>query len=81
MPPLSVLYTVSAHDRSSVKSRLRDCADGGTGMPCSPSVNPGSCLTGCVTEDVGDNGSGASNLGTGLFIASQRFEKKKGVVG
>lgn len=65
-----------------MKSPRRDCADGGTGIPCSPSVNPGSCLTGRVTEEIGAFGSGASSsLIKGLFIASHRFEKKKGAVG
>jgi len=64
-----------------VKSPLRDCADGGTGIPCSPNVNPGSRFTGFVTDDIGEDGSGASNWGmTGLRIASHRFEKKNGAV-
>ena len=58
MPPERVRKTVSAQDFSSVKS-LREFGDGGTGMPCSRNVNPGSRLIGGGEDDGSANGSGA----------------------
>ena len=72
-PPLSVRKTVSAQALSS--GRLGGV--GGTGMPCSPSVNPGSCFGGGYNiSTFGAVGSGGGICSRGIGIPDIDLARK-----